>query len=65
MQLIKDKQLVPLNFRPLKLLELYIQRSKTRKQLLELDDAVLKDIGITRQQAWQEAKRYFWQGNRG
>ncbi len=42
---------------------LYIQRSRTRKQLRELDDTVLKDIGLTRQQAEQEARLYFWQGD--
>jgi uncharacterized protein YjiS (DUF1127 family) len=42
---------------------LYIQRSRTRRQLHKLDDAVLKDIGLTRQQAEQEARLYFWQGD--
>jgi uncharacterized protein YjiS (DUF1127 family) len=42
---------------------LYIQRSRTRRQLRKLDDAVLKDIGLTRQQAEQEARLYFWQGD--
>ena len=42
---------------------LYIQRSRTRKQLRELDDTTLKDIGLSRQQAEQEARLYFWQGD--
>lgn len=44
-------------------LELYSQRSKTRKQLLNLDDHLLNDIGLTRQQAKLEGHRYFWQDN--
>ncbi len=44
-------------------LELYSQRSRTRKHLLEMDDYALKDIGLSRQQAVQEAERYFWQGD--
>lgn len=62
MQQIKHKQAVPLFSRLVKLLEFYIQRSKTRRQLLELDEAALKDIGLTRQQAVRETKLYFWQG---
>jgi uncharacterized protein YjiS (DUF1127 family) len=42
---------------------LYIQRYRSRRQLRELDDAVLKDIGLTRPQAEQEARLYFWQGD--
>ena len=47
----------------IKQLEQMNQRSKTRKQLLNLDGHQLKDIGLTQQQALQEGKRYFWQGN--
>ncbi len=33
---------------------------KTRKELLELSDDQLKDIGITKAQALEEARRGFW-----
>ena len=39
-----------------KLLEL----SRTRRQLGDLDDHILKDIGIDRARAEQEAKRPIW-----
>ncbi|PJI51208.1 MAG: hypothetical protein CTR55_00015 [Pseudomonas sp.] len=35
-------------------------RVRTRKQLLELSDAQLRDIGISREQAKLEAMRPFW-----
>lgn len=37
-----------------------IDRRRSRKQLLELDDRLLSDIGITRVRAQQEAKSDFW-----
>ena len=36
------------------------RRLSTRRALLELDAAQLKDIGITRAQALEEALRPFW-----
>jgi uncharacterized protein YjiS (DUF1127 family) len=39
---------------------LAIERSKQRRQLLEMDDRQLKDIGITRIEAEQEARKPFW-----
>ena len=45
----------------MKKLELLRQRSRTRKQLLNLDEHQLKDIGLTRQQAMKEARLHFWQ----
>lgn len=33
---------------------------KTRKELLELSDDQLKDVGITKAQALEEAQRGFW-----
>ncbi len=44
-------------------LEIYHQRSRSRKLLLELDEHLLKDIGITQQQALQEGRLHFWQGD--
>ena len=33
---------------------------RSRRQLLTLDDHLLKDIGLTREQACQEGKQPFW-----
>ena len=33
---------------------------RNRQRLLQLDDAALKDIGITRSEALAEARRSFW-----
>ena len=33
----------------------------TKRELLEMDDHMLKDIGISRSQASYEATRWFWQ----
>jgi len=38
----------------------YQQRRRSRRQLLTLDDHLLKDIGLTREQACQEGKQTFW-----
>ncbi len=63
MKFIQFSNLKSLFCRLIQQLELYSQRSRTRKHLLEMDDYALKDIGLTRQQVLQEAKRYFWQGD--
>lgn len=36
-------------------------RRRTRQQLSDLDEHMLKDIGITQAQAAKEARRPFWQ----
>ena len=36
------------------------ERARMRRQLLTLDDRLLKDIGITRTQAFGEAEKPFW-----
>ena len=36
------------------------QRARQRRQLMRLDDALLKDIGLTRCEAEYEAKKPFW-----
>jgi uncharacterized protein YjiS (DUF1127 family) len=36
------------------------ERASTRRQLLMLDDRLLKDIGITRLDAQSEAEKPFW-----
>ena len=35
-------------------------RAKQRRQLMEFDDALLKDIGISRADAEREANKPFW-----
>ena len=37
------------------------QRRRSRVNLGNLDDRLLKDVGLTRTQADREVKRYFWQ----
>lgn len=39
---------------------LFWRRWRTRRALLHLDEAQLKDIGLTRAQALDEALRPFW-----
>lgn len=34
--------------------------SRQRRKLAELDDHLLRDLGLTRRQALEEAKRGFW-----
>lgn len=46
--------------RTMKALSLYIQRHRQRKQLAQLDDRLLSDIGISRSQAHREYSRPFW-----
>ena len=38
------------------------QRSRTRRALADLDDHMLRDLGLTRDQATRESRRMFWQG---
>jgi uncharacterized protein YjiS (DUF1127 family) len=35
---------------------------RQRRQLMEMDDRELKDIGITREQAEEEARKPIWKG---
>ena len=37
------------------------QRARQRRQLSELDDRLLSDIGIRRIDACQESQKHFWQ----
>jgi uncharacterized protein YjiS (DUF1127 family) len=38
-----------------------VDRARQRRRLLELDDRMLRDIGIGRTAAWAEAQKRFWQ----
>jgi uncharacterized protein YjiS (DUF1127 family) len=37
-----------------------LEKMRQRRILLDLDDRLLKDIGLTREQAMQEAHKPFW-----
>jgi len=39
----------------------WIARARQRRQLLELDTRLLRDIGMTADQARHEARKPFWQ----
>ena len=41
---------------------LWRSRQQERRDLMKLDDHFLRDIGITRSQAVEEAKKPFWIG---
>jgi uncharacterized protein YjiS (DUF1127 family) len=37
------------------------RRIRQRRELLRLPDAMLEDVGISRRDAWREARKPFWQ----
>jgi uncharacterized protein YjiS (DUF1127 family) len=37
------------------------QRRRERQALLELDDRLLADVGVSREQAERQARKWFWQ----
>ena len=41
-------------------LERWVERRHQRQALLSLNDALLKDIGLNRSDAWQEGTKPFW-----
>lgn len=44
------------------LLRLWQSRWRERRCLASLDSQMLDDIGLSREQAWNEAERPFWDG---
>ncbi len=36
-------------------------RVRSRRRLAQLDDRMLRDIGIDRARVWQETRKWFWQ----
>ena len=38
----------------------WLERSRQRRQLAELDERLLKDIGISQTDVWQEIHKPFW-----
>lgn len=43
-------------------IRLWQRRRKSRRHLLWLDDRLLRDIGIDRRAALEEARKPFWRG---
>jgi len=39
----------------------WLRRSRTRHEITELDDHLLRDIGLTRYDAVVESRKHFWQ----
>lgn len=48
-------------FEALQTLEIWYERSKQRRRLAQLDDHLLRDIGIDRLAAMEEMSKPFWQ----
>ncbi|MEH6625917.1 MAG: DUF1127 domain-containing protein [Motiliproteus sp.] len=46
--------------RLLALLQRLLRRHRSRKQLLQLEEHLLKDIGVSRHEARLEAAKHFW-----
>jgi uncharacterized protein YjiS (DUF1127 family) len=39
---------------------IWLERGRQRRQLSELSDHMLRDIGLTRADAWAESEKPFW-----
>ena len=46
--------------RVMAMIEMAVERRRSRLALMELSDTQLKDIGISRSEAFREANRPFW-----
>jgi uncharacterized protein YjiS (DUF1127 family) len=46
--------------RAIEAVAIWLDRSRQRRRLGELDDRMLRDIGLTRADAWVEAEKPFW-----
>jgi uncharacterized protein YjiS (DUF1127 family) len=44
------------------LIAVWLDRARGRRRLARVDDAVLKDLGLSRVDAWQELRKPFWRG---
>jgi uncharacterized protein YjiS (DUF1127 family) len=38
-----------------------LERSRQRRDLGQMDDRMLRDIGVSRSAAWTETQKWFWQ----
>ena len=63
MQSISLSPLKPLLYRLKKRIAVYAQRARTRHQLRKLEEHLLQDLGLTRQQVLDETSLPFWQGD--
>jgi len=43
------------------LVERWFERAAQRRRLGELEDRMLKDIGVSRGEAYRESSKWFWQ----
>lgn len=43
------------------LLQLWQERARQRRQLAQLDDRMLRDIGVGHADAYRESQKWFWQ----
>ncbi|MBL8579537.1 MAG: DUF1127 domain-containing protein [Mesorhizobium sp.] len=46
--------------RLISMIEMAVQRRRSRIALMELSDDLLKDIGVSRSEAFRESNRPFW-----
>jgi len=46
--------------RVISMIEMAVERRRSRMALMEMSEAQLKDIGISRSEAYREANRPFW-----
>lgn len=44
----------------IRILEIWQERAEQRRHLLELDERLLRDIGLSRYDAFREAAKPFW-----
>ena len=40
---------------------IWLERSRQRRHLGTIDDRMLRDLGLTRADAWAETQKWFWQ----
>ena len=50
----------PLSFRVVDLMLSWVERARQRRHLAELDDRLLRDIGVSRAEVEAEISRPFW-----
>ena len=46
--------------RGMEMIDAWCARARGRRALLEMSDAMLKDIGLSRADAWREGREPFW-----